>query len=65
MKYLITIVNEELKDNENIFILKEKDVDRKKGIMEEYTDDELFNVYSKTERVKKYWHEDGLCIVIK
>lgn len=65
MKELFTIVKNELQDNENIFILRESEVNNAMGIMHEFTYDELFNNYSGKEKVKRYWHEEGLCIILK
>ena len=65
MKTLWSTINKELKKNENIFIIREKEINKKKGKMNEYTFDEIFNIYSENEKVIKIWHEDGLCIVIK
>lgn len=65
MKELKTIIKQELREDENIFILKKEEVNSAMGIMHEYTLDEIFNVYSGKEKVVRYWHEDGLCIIIK
>ncbi len=65
MKALFTIIKNELQNNENIFILKESEVNKSIGIMHEYTYDELFNNYSGKEKVVRYWHEEGLCIILK
>jgi hypothetical protein len=65
MKELKTIIKQELKDDENIFILREDEVNNAMGVMYEYTLDEIFNVYSGKEKVVRYWHEEGLCIIIK
>lgn len=67
MKQLWTIVKNELRENECIFIttqtkLNSKDCDW--NIMEQYTFDELFNNLSGKEKVKRFWHEDGLCIIL-
>ena len=65
MKELFTIVKNELQDNENIFILRESEVNNAMGIMHEFTYDELFNNYNSKEKVIRYWHEEGLCIILK
>ena len=65
MKHLYTIVKNELKEDEDIFILREKEIAKANGIMNKYSYDQLFNVYSGKEKVIRYWHEEGLCIVIK
>ena len=68
MKYLKTIIKDELRNGENIFITtKTRFNDPNNGEwwkMYEYTFDELFNLYTGKERVFKYWHEDGLCIIL-
>lgn len=67
MKELYTIVKKELKENENIFISTKSRVNGKNDDwwkMEEYTLDQLFNIYSGKEKVYKVWHEDGLCILL-
>jgi hypothetical protein len=65
MKELYTIVRKELREDENIFILRESEVPNAMGIMKEFTFDQIFNVYSGKEKVVRYWHEEGLCIIIK
>ena len=71
MKELYTVIKNELKENENIFIsTKTKmydstNLDNEWWKMEEFTFDQLFNNYSGKEKVYKYWHEDGLCIILK
>ena len=65
MKDLYTIIKNELKDNENIYILRKNEIETTKGIMHEFTYDQLFNNYSGKEKVYKFWHENGLCIVLK
>ena len=65
MKELFTIVKNELQDNENIFILRESEINNAMGIMNEFTYDELFDNYSGKEKVVRYWHEEGLCIILK
>ena len=64
MKQLYTIIKNELKEEEKIYILRKSELDTSNGIMHEFTYDQLFNNYSGTERVKKFWHEDGLCIIL-
>lgn len=71
MKELYTIVKNELRKDENIFISTytkiyvNTSLDDEWWKMEEYTFDQLFNNYSGKEKVYKYWHEDGLCIILK
>ena len=69
MKYLYTIVKQELKDGENIWITRQSKIDDPNNNewwkFEEFTLDQLFNNYSGKERVKRFWHEDGLCIILK
>lgn len=67
-RYLYNVVKKELKENETIFITTKTKLndlnDKKWYIMEEYTYDEIFNNLSGYEIVCKYWHEEGLCIVL-
>ena len=65
MKTLWTIIKNNLKEGESIFILNKNEVLTSKGIMKEFSFDQIFNVYSGKERVVEYWHEEGLCIIIK
>lgn len=69
MKELWTVVKNELKEQENIFIIREKKLndlnDSEWWKFEEFTFDQLFNSYSGKEKVKRFWHEDGLCIILK
>ena len=68
MKELWTIVKNELKENENIFITTKSQLNdlnnAKWWKLEEFTFDELFNNYSGKEKVQRFWHEDGLCIIL-
>lgn len=68
MKQLKTIVKNELRENETIFITTQKQLDdvnnQEWWKLEEYTFDQLFNKYSGNERVKRFWHEEGLCIIL-
>lgn len=68
MKELRTIVKNELREDEKIFITtdtKLNDLNNKEWyVMDEYSFDELFNNISGKERVKRFWHEDGLCIIL-
>lgn len=64
MKHLYTVVKNELKENEKIYILKKDELNTCNGIMHEFTYDQLFNNYSGNERVKRFWHEEGLCIIL-
>jgi len=67
-KYLYNVIKKELKENENIFVTtqaKLNDISNKNWQhMEEYTYDQIFNNLSGNEIVKKYWHEEGLCIIL-
>lgn len=65
MKMLWTIIKNELKEGENIYILRKDEIPTANGIMKEFTFDQIFNVYSGKERVVEFWHEEGLCIIIK
>ena len=65
MKELWTIVKKELQDGENIWInLKSQETTDEWWKFEEYTFDQLFNVYSGKEKVVRFWHEEGLCIIL-
>ena len=68
MKELYTIVKKELKENENIWVTTKSKIndlnDSEWWKFEEYTLDQLFNVFSGKEKVYKVWHEDGLCIIL-
>lgn len=67
-QYLYNVIKKELKENENIFITTKTKLNDLKDTewwcMEEYTFDEIFNNLSGKEIVYKYWHEDGLCIIL-
>lgn len=63
-QYLRNCINKNLKENELIYILTESEL-KNTHIMHEYTYDSIFNNYSGKEIVVKYWHEDGLCIILK
>ena len=65
MKTLWTVVNNELKGKENIYILRQDEIPTAQGIMKEFTFDQIFNVYSGKEKVVRFWHEEGLCIIIR
>lgn len=69
MKELWTIVKKELREDENICITTLKrlnDMNNQEWWkFDEYTFDQVFNVYSGKEKVARFWHEDGLCIVLK
>lgn len=68
MKELWTVVKKELKENENIFITTREKIndlnDPEWYKFEEYTFDQIFNHYTGKEKVFKFWHEDGLCIIL-
>lgn len=65
---LYNVIKKELKENESIFITTKTKLNDLKDTewwrMEEYTFDEIFNNLSGKEIVYKYWHEDGLCIIL-
>ena len=67
-KNLETIIKNELKEGENIWINKKSKLDdlndNEWWKFEEFTFDQIFNVYSKKEKVIRFWHEDGLCIIL-
>lgn len=69
MKQLWTIVKQELQEGENIWITTQNKLDDMNDSewwkFEEFTFDQIFNNYSGKEKVKRYWHEDGLCIILK
>lgn len=69
MKQLNTIVKKELQEGENIWINNQNKLndlnDSEWWKFEEFTFDQIFNVYSGKEKVVRYWHEDGLCIILK
>ena len=62
--YLWNCINKNLKENELIYIIREEEL-KYSYDMHEHTFDSIFNTYSGKEIVIKYWHEDGLCIIIK
>lgn len=62
--YLWNCINKNLKENELIYILRENEL-KTTYVMHEHTYDSLFNTYCEKEIVTKYWHENGLCIIIK
>lgn len=68
MKQLYTIIKNELREGENIWINKQSKLndlrDDEWWKFEEFTFDQIFNNYSGREKVVKYWHEDGLCIIL-
>lgn len=63
-QYLWNCINKNLKENELVYILTENEL-KDTYIMHEYTYDSLFNNYNGKEIVTKFWHEDGLCIILK
>ena len=71
MKQLWTILKSELKMNENIWITtqdKFNSNDSEWWKFEEFKHDEfekLFSKYNTKHKVVRYWHEDGLCIILK
>lgn len=69
MKQLYTIIKNELQDGENIWINKQSKIDdlndNEWWKFEEFTFDQIFNNYSGKEKAVRYWHEDGLCIILK
>lgn len=64
MRELYTIVKAELKENEKIYILRKNELNSCNGIMHEFTFDQVFNNFSGKEKVVRFWHEDGLCIIL-
>ena len=64
MRELYTIVKSELKENEKIYILRKKELNSCNGIMHEFTFDQVFNNFSGKEKVVRFWHEEGLCIIL-
>ena len=64
MRELYTIVKSELKENEKIYILRKSELNSCNGIMHEFTFDQVFNNFSGKEKVVRFWHEDGLCIIL-
>lgn len=67
-KMLKTIIRKNLKDEEEIFITtksKLNDLNNENWWkMEKYTREEIFHNFIGDERVDRYWHEDGLCIIL-
>ena len=61
---MLILINKNLKENELIYIIREEEL-KDTYDMHEHTFDSIFNTYSGKEIVIKYWHEDGLCILIK
>lgn len=65
-KMLKTIINSELRNNEHIWIQppgRDKTNDWWK--FDEYTLENIYSIFSGKEYVKRFWHEDGLCIILK
>lgn len=69
MKELKTIIKNELRDNENIFITtsnKLNDLNNSEWWhLDEYMANQIFDTYTGKEKVVRFWHEDGLCIILK
>ena len=69
MKELHTVIKQELREDEHLFIIKQKKLDDLNDSewwkFDEYTIDEIFNNINRKEKVIRYWHEDGLCIILK
>lgn len=65
MKELKTIINNELRDDELIYILKENEINDSMGVMNECNLDNVFIKYDSKNKVIKFWHEEGLCIILK
>lgn len=68
-KCLKVVIKENILEDEHIFIntldrLDDMNND-KWNIFDEYTIDNIFNVYTGKEKVVQVWHEDGLCIILK
>lgn len=64
-RYLYTVIKYERRVNEDIFILRSSEVDDASGVMHRYNINELFKYYSLCDRVERFWHENGLCIILK
>lgn len=66
MKQLNTIIKQELLENESIWINKKsQDTTDEWWKFEEFkTKEDVLNKYDKKVKVIKYWHEDGLCIIL-
>ena len=69
IRQLNTIIHDELNDNETIFITTDtelNDVDNPDWWkMKEFKNAEkVFEKYNPKTKVKKFWHEDGLCIIL-
>ena len=69
MKDMWTIVKKELRDDETIFVTTQEKLNdlhnNEWWKFEEFTYDQIFNCYTGKEKVKKFWHEEGLCIILK
>lgn len=65
MKQLKTILKNELRKNELVYILYECEVANSCGVMNELKPTAVLKNYKPTELVKSFWHEDGLCIILK
>ena len=65
MKELKTIIKENLQEGENIWINKiSQESTNEWWKFEEFTKDQIYNTYNGKEKVKRFWHEDGLCIIL-
>ena len=69
IKQLKTIIHNELRDDESIFITTNtelNDLDNPKWWeLKEFKDiKKVFSKYDEKTKVKNYWHEDGLCIIL-
>ena len=68
MLQLSTIIKSQLRSDEKIFITKQSKLnstDNEWWKFEEFaTRENLFDNYDKKEKVKRYWHEEGLCIIL-
>lgn len=67
---LATIIKSQLRENENVFIIRNSKLnsmnDSEWWKFEECkTREEVFDNYDRKEKVLRYWHEDGLCIILK
>lgn len=69
LKMLKTIVNTELRDDEDIYITTAEAINDSSNEewwrMYRYAKEDLYNMYTGKEWVKRFWHEDGLCIILK
>ena len=68
MKELKTIIKQELRGNESIWITTDKKLNsslKDWWKFDEYKLSEIIGAFTGKEKVKKYWHEEGLFIILK